>query len=242
MRRSSRLQQDPEPTLTPPSSPCTENEEVLSVQIDDLPDMGPRVEIYDLPDTNIGFDENYLPSQEQTYAYYSSQEEFVEEANSDSDNEYGGGLENILWPPEVMMQAMNYGRRGEKRRNAVAAERLLDNVDGAAVKVSEVGPAREPALFACGADGTSAISPCHRRFWRGAELSTDWEGGEPHGPRIWRGGESPYGSWRGGLGEGEAESSAPGLHSERGNVSVRRAIIGGSAAMHLRWVGATEMG
>lgn len=123
MRRSTRLQQEP----SPPTSPSNQDEEVLPVEIGDLLDMGSNVEIYNLPDTDIVFDENYLASQEQPYAYYSSQEEFGDEANSDSENEHGGGLEDLLWPPEVMLQARNYGRRGRKRRNAHKDQRLLDN-------------------------------------------------------------------------------------------------------------------
>lgn len=65
VRRSARLQQDPGPSTTPTSPPSSSDEEgVVPLQIQDLPDMGPGVEIFDLPDTKIGFNEDYLTSQE----------------------------------------------------------------------------------------------------------------------------------------------------------------------------------
>lgn len=150
MRRSSRLQQDPEPSVTPPTPSSSEDDEVSPVEIDDLPDMGPRVEIYDLPDTEIGFDAEYLASQEQQRPYYSSEEEFLQDANSDCDSENIGGIEAILWPPEVMLQARHYGRRGRKRRSGVQIEREEERVDGACLDLERSGGP------ACGVEGASS--------------------------------------------------------------------------------------
>ena len=129
VRRSSRLQQDLEPILAPLTPPSSPDEEVVPLQMDDLPDMGPAVQIYNLPDTEIGFDGDYLASQEQHRGYYASEEEDLQSVNSDYDSESGGGLEEMLWPPEVLMHARNYGARGRKRKGGSREQQGAD--DGA---------------------------------------------------------------------------------------------------------------
>lgn len=54
---------------------------------------------------------------------------FLDFETKDSDNETGGKLEEILWPPELMMQARYYGQRGRKRQNNVLEQQQVHHDD-----------------------------------------------------------------------------------------------------------------
>lgn len=118
VRRSQRLQRET-PTNIEPQSPAESVEEQITYQLHELPDLGPGVETIPLSTTDIEFNGDYLPSQERTpRGYYSDSDEGYEEgSDQEPEIEHGGGLEHILWPPEVLAQARSYGARRGKKRN-----------------------------------------------------------------------------------------------------------------------------
>ena len=86
MRRSSRLQQEPPATTTLPT-PAPNHEDEVPVEPSGLPDLGLGVEIVPLPDMDVGFNADYLTSQEQAHEGYSSNEDFLERDESDMELE-----------------------------------------------------------------------------------------------------------------------------------------------------------
>lgn len=113
LRRSSRLV----PSEAPPSPPSTETPSPdvhIPDSLDELPDLGSGVELVALPDTEIDFDATYLTSQEHNHDKYSDYEHEIDEA--DSEEEIGGGLEEILWPLELLNQAGSYGLHKCRKR------------------------------------------------------------------------------------------------------------------------------
>lgn len=152
LRRSSRLhiQSEPNKVLSnPPSNP-----KYILPTPQELPDLGPGVELYQLPDTDVGFNIVYLNSQDRPVCYYSSQEDFADQEDSDTDIERGKGLEDVLWPPEVLMQARNFGPRRQKRTcddhdggGDQRAREILQSEETTTVQISDVwGPVEDAKL------------------------------------------------------------------------------------------------
>lgn len=114
VRRSSRLQTIEIPN--PPTLPePQEDEEGLPMQsLQDLPDLGPGVELAMLPEMDVFFNKNYLSSQEPRLHYCASDED---EEEYDHDMSKGGGLESILWPPEMLQQAHGYGKQKKRKQS-----------------------------------------------------------------------------------------------------------------------------
>ena len=104
------MQYNPPPSI-PPLTPLPNQEDDLPTEPPQLPDLGPGVEIVALPEMDIGFNVDYLTSHEQAREGDSDSEEILERDESDIDMERGRGLEEILWPPKLLLQARNYGMR-----------------------------------------------------------------------------------------------------------------------------------
>lgn len=74
----------------------------------ELPDLGRGAELVPLLTMDVYFHEQYLSSQEPR-PHYSTIED--DSRDSDHDNTKGEGLEEILWPPEILQQAPSYGKK-----------------------------------------------------------------------------------------------------------------------------------
>lgn len=77
----------------------------------ELPDLGPHgMETIPLTDIEAIFNPNFLASQQDSvYSHYSSDDYVLDEEEPDRDTESikEGGLDKLLWPPEVLLQAQN---------------------------------------------------------------------------------------------------------------------------------------
>lgn len=69
----------------------------------ELPDLGFSIEFVPLADIDTTFNGDYLPSQEFEHRGLSSQEDHTFGEDYESENENPGGLEEILWPPELLL-------------------------------------------------------------------------------------------------------------------------------------------
>lgn len=78
-----------------------------------IPHLGACVELVALREMNVDFDANYLTSQEHSLVYYRSSEGVYYDG-SDYDLDTRGGIENMLWPPELLIQARIFGRERKK--------------------------------------------------------------------------------------------------------------------------------
>lgn len=117
IRRSSRLYLEPGPSTAPPTPPSSGDDvpDPPRYHEHELPDLGHGVKTIALPDIEVDFNVDYFTSQE-TGGYYSSSEDLIDNPESNRKNERGGGLEDLLWPPKVLMQARNYGKSTRMRR------------------------------------------------------------------------------------------------------------------------------
>lgn len=112
VRRSSRLNRDTTPPLPPAMPPVDEDEVPCSARIRASGSRSTPVWIETIPltDTEAIFNPNFLASQEDSvYSHYSSDDYVLDEEEPDRDTESikEGGLEKLLWPPEVLLQAQN---------------------------------------------------------------------------------------------------------------------------------------
>lgn len=64
----------------------------------------------------VGLNPDYLTSQVQMQRNYPNSEDVVDSEGSDLDLKKTGGLGQMLWPPEMLLQAQSYGLRRKKRR------------------------------------------------------------------------------------------------------------------------------
>lgn len=95
VRRSCRLQTEPTsiPNPVTPTTVAEEDEQGLAMERQELPDLGPGVELVMLPEMDVYFNEQYLSSQKPRTHYCASDED---SEHSDHDFTKGGGLESIL--------------------------------------------------------------------------------------------------------------------------------------------------
>lgn len=94
------------------------NEEVPDIDLANLPDLGPGVCLVPLPDTTIEFDGDYLASQKLQRRQCSSGSDFMDSDGCENEIETGGGIERLLWPPELLLQAGSYGGTRRRKRNS----------------------------------------------------------------------------------------------------------------------------
>lgn len=148
VRRSLRLVHEP-PTLAPPTPPSPPSDHEIPTLLHDLRDLGPGVEIIPLPDTNMEFNLDYLTSQEEPNRQQSSGGEFMNmDDESDGENGTGGGLEEILWPPEMLMQARSYGKRRAKRQDVIERSRFNEAYYESGAGTSRDAERGRPDLYA----------------------------------------------------------------------------------------------
>ena len=88
--------------------PPPPEEDELHVEPTQLLDLEPGMEIVALPGMDVSFNADYLTSQEDARQGYSSCEGNIDRVELDTDMDRGGGLEEILWPPELLLQAEHY--------------------------------------------------------------------------------------------------------------------------------------
>ena len=62
------------------------------------------------------FNAEYLNLQEYEESIYSSSEESIVNSESDREMHDGGGLEDMLWPEEMLLNAENYGAKSRRKK------------------------------------------------------------------------------------------------------------------------------
>lgn len=126
VRRSERLQQEIPPTISTTTSSSQNSEAIenqqVPVEIGDLPDVGHGIEVFPLQDMDIPFEGDFLHSQEANHEQLADCEELYSDDEGDYDMPGGGGLEEMLWPPEMLREARNYGSQATRKRRARDSE------------------------------------------------------------------------------------------------------------------------
>ena len=193
IRRSNRLIREPSPSSPPPNSiDSTPPEETQQTQIhwDEFPDLGPGIPTIPLADTECKFNPDYLESQENLQAHNSSDGYAIESEDSDSDRHEGGGLEALLWPPELLLRAQSYGSKMHYRqgRDDRREKEMGERRRGAGPSTEGGGGDNVAASEEGGLGMHAAQSACDSLFGLGgvaaSGASADGQGGDHMGGGV----------------------------------------------------------